>query len=83
MKSGTALLALISSLVAFPAALAQGQAPTRDPAAVAAPVRAPAPPPEIARRRAAAHADARVCLEFPTDLQVIACAEKYRWAKGG
>jgi hypothetical protein len=22
-----------------------------------------------------------VCLEFPTELQVVACAEKYRWAK--
>jgi hypothetical protein len=27
------------------------------------------------------HADARVCLEFATNLQVIACAEKYRHIK--
>ena len=26
-------------------------------------------------------ADARVCLEFPTNLQVIQCAEKYRHLK--
>jgi len=27
---------------------------------------------------AATDADARLCLEFPTNLQVIMCAEKYR-----
>ena len=26
-------------------------------------------------------ADARICLEFPTNLEVIRCAEKYRWHK--
>jgi hypothetical protein len=24
-------------------------------------------------------ADARVCLEFPNEMQVIKCSEKYRW----
>ena len=24
-------------------------------------------------------ADARVCLEFPNDMQVVKCSEKYRW----
>jgi hypothetical protein len=29
-------------------------------------------------RESAADADARLCLEFPTNTQVIMCAEKYR-----
>jgi hypothetical protein len=33
-----------------------------------------------ASRRAPSTADARVCLEFPTNLQIIKCADKYRWA---
>ena len=53
-------------------------------AAAATPVVGAAPTPAAKRRaprtrhRAPSNADARVCLEFPTNLQVIACAEKYR-----
>jgi len=36
------------------------------------------PPPMRPSREAAADADARLCLEFPTNEQVIMCAEKYR-----
>ena len=34
-------------------------------------------PPVRANRDAAMDADARHCLEFPTNLQIIVCAEKY------
>lgn len=90
MRFGAAPLALIGMFLACPVAIAQGQAPNPSPAATTPPRTAPAPPPPPAasappartvRGRATAHADARVCLEFPTELQVIACAEKYRWAK--
>ena len=81
MKLGAAPLALIGLFLACPAAIAQGQAPNPSPAAATPPPAASAPPATTERGRAAAHADARVCLEFPTELQVIACAEKYRWAK--
>jgi hypothetical protein len=44
------------------------------------------PPPEPEKpvkrvsHRAPSKADARGCLEFPTNLQIIKCAEKYRYA---
>jgi len=64
------------------AAPAQKSAPPAAPAAAAA---APAPdvkaqPMTRASRRVPSTADARVCLEFPTNLQIIKCADKYRWA---
>jgi len=92
MQLGAAPLALVALCFACQSAIAQGQAPNATPAAGTSPATAgrvagsrpvplSAPPAATGRRRAAAHADARVCLEFPTELQVIACAEKYRWAK--
>ncbi len=84
MKLGAAPLALVGLFLACPAAIAQGQAPNATPTPGAAPVPISAPPPPPAqseRQRAEPHADARACLEFPTALQVIACAEKYRGAK--
>lgn len=50
-------------------------------------VAVPAPP--VAEKRTEpravrvgwARADARVCLEFPTNLQIIKCAEKYRYKR--
>jgi hypothetical protein len=47
------------------------------------PAAAPAPAPEAKPAAATKHrawlkADARVCLEFPTDMQVVKCSEKYR-----
>ena len=86
MKLGAPSLALAGLFVACSSAAAQGQAANTAPAAtaaVAAGATAPAvsdPPPSTDRRRDA-HADARVCLEFPTELQIIACAEKYRPAR--
>ncbi len=80
MRLAAAPLALIGLFLACPAAIAQGQAPNPSPTATTPPPAA-SPPPAPTERGRAAHADARVCLEFPTELQVIACAEKYRWAK--
>ena len=84
MKLGAPSLALAGLFVACSSAAAQGQAANTAPAATAAAgATAPAvsdPPPSTDRRRDA-HADARVCLEFPTELQIIACAEKYRPAR--
>ena len=84
MKLGAPSLALAGLFVACSSAAAQGQAANAAPAAAAALTAAPptlsAPPPSTDRRRDA-HADARVCLEFPTELQIIACAEKYRPAR--
>jgi hypothetical protein len=80
MKLGAASLALAGLSVASSSAIAQGQAPSTAPAAAATPPAVSAPPPPTDRRHDS-HADARLCLEFPTALQVIACAEKYRPAK--
>jgi guanyl-specific ribonuclease Sa len=81
MKLGATWLALAGLLVACSSAIAQGQAPNTAQAAAATAAAATPPavsaPPPTDRRRDA-HADARKCLEFPTELQVIACAEKYR-----
>jgi hypothetical protein len=74
------------------AALAQAPKAAPAPQAVAPPAAAPmvAAPPAVAptpkpaahvKKQAWTHADARVCLEFPTDLQVIRCAAKYRYTR--
>lgn len=86
MKLSAAPLALVGLFIACPLAFGQGQAPNAKPiAGAAASPATPAPsaarPASTERRRPTQHADARVCLEFPTELQVITCAEKYRWAK--
>ncbi len=71
--------ALFSILAAMPGAFAQSPTPGADTAASPAKPdqAAPKPPPPVARD-AAADGDARRCLEFPTNLQVITCAERYR-----
>ena len=67
---------LLAALLAVPLAMAQGQAPaTSHDASTAAAQSADAGRSE---RDSATHADARNCLGFPTNLQVIMCAEKYR-----
>jgi len=58
-------------------------APSAAPApAVSAPAPAPAQPAPRLKNRSPNRADARACLEFQTNLQVIQCSEKYRYAKG-
>ena len=82
MKLGAPSLALAGLFLACSSALAEAQAPnTAALTAAATPPAVSAPPPPTDRPPDAAHADARVCLEFPTALQVITCAEKYRPAK--
>ena len=63
--------------IAKPAAAAPAPAPA------AAPVVAPtavamAKPAPVARAQHWKKADARVCLEFPNDMQIIKCSENYR-----
>jgi len=78
--------AVIVAVVYPPAAVAQV---TKAPPAATSPAAAPAPAPMPAASRAGTQAtkrtwtraDARVCLEFPTNLQIIRCAEKYRYTR--
>ena len=66
-------------LVAVPPAAAQSPAPNAGSGASAgAPPQGETKPPTRANRDAPTDADARLCLELPTNLEVIACAEKYR-----
>jgi hypothetical protein len=79
---------VIVAASAFAASALCAQTPSPTPGAGPAATNTPAPsaPAQNARassapvrpRSGAAPADARVCLEFPTNLQVIQCAEKYR-----
>jgi hypothetical protein len=70
-------LVLFAVLAASPLVVAQSPAPSAssDGSVGAIPRSDPAIPTRSIR---AADADARLCLEFPTNLQVIMCAEKYR-----
>ena len=80
--SPSAAIPIAAILVASIAcAFAQNPAPNRAGAAVA-----PAPQEQEPKKSATvrpnspskAHSDARLCLELPTNLQIMACAEKYR-----
>jgi hypothetical protein len=83
MKRLVAAMALGAILTAIYPAGAVAQAQKDAPAAAAA------PEPPSAEKRAApratrgswTRADARVCLEFPTNLEIIKCAEKYRYTR--
>ena len=67
MKLGAPALVLAGLFLACSSAIAEAQAPnTAAPVAAATPPAVSAPPPPTDRRRDA-HADARVCLEFPTE----------------
>jgi hypothetical protein len=71
-------------VVAMPPATAQAPAAPQPPLPANAP--SPAPPaepkpPVIAQGDASGGADARHCLDLATNLEVIACAEKYRSRK--
>jgi hypothetical protein len=73
---------LLSILTALPAAFAKESAPSTNTGGSGVELTQSAPkPPAPARRDAAPDPDARHCLEFPTNLQVILCAEKYRSRK--
>jgi hypothetical protein len=66
-------------LAALSSALAQTPPPSANSGGPAtAPPQEETKPPMRANRAAPAEADARQCLELPTNLEVIKCAEKYR-----
>jgi hypothetical protein len=78
MRPIYAAATLVAALAALPSAPAPGQ-----PQQLTSTTTAPAPAQEIkpaatAKRRTWLKADARVCLEFPTDMQIVKCSEKYR-----
>jgi hypothetical protein len=64
------------ALAFLPFASAHGQAPA--PATVAAPADESPAKQAAPKRRARSQEDARACLDLGTNLEVIACAEKYR-----
>jgi hypothetical protein len=84
MKLHIAAVACVAMCATFPlpAALAQSTSVGAG-AAPAAPQ--PEPPKKpMSRKQARAvqeNADARLCLEFPTQLMIVKCAEKYRLDK--
>jgi len=87
--TGALVAALALPLPAIAQSPAAAPAPKQTPAAAPAaptPSAAPAPATDTAnpgkkvRHRVPSKADARVCLEFPTTMQIIKCSEKYRWA---
>jgi hypothetical protein len=86
MKRVVASLAVGAFLAALSPVSAHAQATQGAPAGAAAAPAALAPAAEKrAEPRAArgswTRADARACLEFPTNLQIIKCAEKYRYTR--
>jgi len=87
MKRFPAAAITVALSVALFSAGAPGQTQKPAPApAVAATVPAASTPAPAnaaprAKSRAWTRADARVCLEFQTNIQVIRCSEKYRYMK--
>jgi invasion protein IalB len=80
MKRLVAAMAVGSILTAIYPAGAVAQAQKDAPAAAGAPAAEKRAAPR-ATRGSWTRADARVCLEFPTNLQIIKCAEKYRYTR--
>jgi len=78
MKSRATIAVFFSILAASLTAVAQGPAPSASVPAPTAPPQEAAKPPMPANRQTSAAADPRLCLEFPANLDVIKCAEKYR-----
>jgi hypothetical protein len=76
MNRNAAAIALVLLLSPLPPAGAQPAPPAA--AIGAAPVAAPVvTPPRLSPQPVRADADARNCLGFPTNQQIIRCAEKY------
>ena len=73
-------IALCVTLFSGVPALAQTPAPAAK-AGSTRPASAPAKATPRATNRRSTWADARVCLEFPTNAQIIKCSEKYRFMK--
>jgi len=75
--------AAIAAALPIPAATAQTAQPgaAADTAASAPPDPPKKPSSRKEARELKANADARLCLEFPTNLMIVKCAEKYRLDK--
>ena len=79
MKS-TAAAAIVALALLVP--VTRAQAPTAGaPGGATSTASAPVKMPQRAKSGSSTPADARVCLEFENNLQVIQCAEKYRSMK--
>ncbi len=84
MKPSAALATVLSIVATLVWAPTRAQPQTLAPAAATTPIAAATTPPEETqavesrRSRRGLKADARVCLEFPNDAQIIKCTEKYR-----
>ena len=73
------LIVVLAAAPALPAAAAPAPPSVPKPAAVEKPTAAQAPKDAVAPRpRSRANDDARVCLDQPTEVAVVRCAEKYR-----
>lgn len=82
MKRWMAAVTCASMFAIGPAGSVAQPAPRPPPAPVATtPAAAPARAAPVAKKRAWTRADARVCLEFPNNMQIIRCAEKYRYVR--
>ena len=81
MNHGGIAGSLLSILAALPAAYAKDPAPSASTGASGVELTQIVPKPPTPVKRDAApdsNVDARHCLVFPTNLEVIICAEKYR-----
>ena len=79
----TALAAISAASGQTPAPAAPVAAPPAATAPAATPPRLDMKPPARARSEAPVSADARNCLEFPSNLEIIKCAEKYLHRRAG
>ena len=78
MSHRATIVVVFSILAALPDAVSQSPAPNASGASAIAPSQDGTSPLIRENRDASRDADARLCLEYPTNLQVIVCAEKYR-----
>lgn len=87
MNSNALAVAFVAIAAALPISAASAQTTQPGVAADAAAAAPPDPPKKPSSRKDArerkANADARLCLEFPTNLMIMKCAEKYRPDKRG
>lgn len=81
MKRVVAAVACGAMLTVIYPADSTAQGKQAAPAAAAAPAAEKPKPAAHAKRRPWTRADARVCLDFPTNAQIIRCAEKYRYMR--
>ena len=85
MNLNVPTLAFATIVATLPLSIASAQAPqpgvAAETAAVVPPRQSKDPAMPREPRSVGQKGDARLCLEFPTDLMVIKCAEKYRLDK--